>query len=499
MMHTMLEWLEQIDNILTFEFLFFAAAIIVLYYSTPLKCRWIVLWAGSVAFVAAAGWHATAYLTAVALLCWLGGIALGKLTSEWEKKVLLVALLTVDIGAMLMFKILPVFADMGFMIPIGLSYYTFQSAGYLIDVYCERAPMQKNPLRMWLFLGYFPQLTQGPISQWHELGPQLNNGRRLEPINIAAGFQMLLWGLFKKLVVADRLASVSAAWAAGDASMPGWMAFGAVLMATFRLYADFSGGTDVVRGISRMLGIMLPVNFRRPFLAVSLGDYWRRWHITLGTWFKTYLMYPLTTSRFCIALGRSASRVLGKKSGKLLPTALATLIVFVLIGVWHDLEWNALIFGAYFGVLMSVSVLLDPLWKYLRRKLHLPKNGWMRPIRILRTLALVLIAQYFAFVRESSQSILLLSRTFSAWDLSGFSARMTEAMSWLEWGILGGGVLIMLIVDILGEIKDDLGEKLAAGPVWLRWPVLLFLLLAVMIFGIYGPELDSTAFLYTQF
>ena len=481
-------------SILSIEFLLLAAGTLAVYYLLPLKYRWIALLAGSAAFVWFSGWQSMAHLSAAALVMWGGGLLLRRKKS----RLLLGTLLVLDLGAMAFLKYYPSLSGAELILPIGLSYFTFQSAGYLIDVYRGKTEAQKNPLKAWLFIGYFPQLSQGPISTWKEIGPQLMEGHRLEPEKMVSGFQLMLWGMFKKMVIADRLAATTTALLKGEA-MPGWFIAGGVILYTIRLYLDFSGGMDVIRGISRMAGIELPENFRRPFFSQSVAEYWRRWHITLGAWFRSYLLYPLTTSRAGIALSKAASKVLGKKTGRSVPTALATLLVFLLIGVWHTANWNAVIFGAYFGIVMAASTLLEQVWKTMRTTLNLPKKGWMSPVRLVRTLLLVLAAQYFAFTPDPATGFSLMSGTFANWDFSAFADKMSGVMEPLEWIIAGVGCLIVLVIDIVCERKIDIGGKLAATHFWIRWPVLLLLILAIVVFGIYGAGYDGAAFLYTQF
>ena len=489
-------------SILSLEFLLLAAAALIAYYVLPLKIRWLALLATSVVFVAFSGWQTAVHLSAVALVMWAGGLALHAMKEGWRRKLLLALLLAVDLGAMMLLKYQPAIAGLlklsiwELAVPLGLSYFTFQSAGYLVDVYRGKVDAQRNPLKAWLFVGYFPQLAQGPISTWKEIGSQLLTGHRLEPTLFVSGFQLLLWGYFKKLVIADRLAATTMALLHKSAALPGWLVLGGVALYTIRLYMDFSGGMDVVRGFSRMLGIELPENFRRPFFSQSVADYWRRWHITLGAWFRSYLLYPLTTSRAGLALSRGASKVFGKKTGRVIPSALSTLLVFLLIGVWHSANWNAVIYGAYFGLVMAASMLLEPVWKKIRRVL---KGGWITPFRLVRTWLLILLAQFFAFTSSPAQSFSLLRQSFTGWDFTGFAAKTSAIMPPLEWAIAGIGVLTVLVVDILCERKVDVCGALARSRIWVRWPLLLLLLLAILVFGIYGSGYDPQAFLYTQF
>lgn len=492
-------------NILSFEFLAFAAVVLIAYYALPLKIRWTALLASSVVFIAFSGWQSAVHLSAVALSMWAGGLGLHALPDGRRRKLLLALLLVLDLGGMMFIKYEPAVANWlklsvwNLAAPLGLSYFTFQSAGYLVDVYRGKVDAQRNPLKAWLFVGYFPQLAQGPISTYKELGNQLLTGHRLEPVEFVSGFQLLLWGFFKKLVIADRLAATTTALLGESTALPGWFVLGGVVLYTIRLYMDFSGGMDVVRGLSRMLGIELPENFRRPFFSHSVAEYWRRWHITLGAWFRSYLLYPLTTSRAALALGKDASKVLGKKTGRALPSALATVLVFGLIGLWHTANWNAVIYGAYFGLVMAASMLLEPVWKAMRRGLKLPKGGWMTVFRLVRTWLLILLAQYFAFTNSPAQGLALLKQSFANWDFSGFSAIATAVMQPLEWAIVGIGFVVVLAIDMLCERKVDVCGRLAKARVWVRWPLLLLLLLVILVFGVYGAGYDAGAFLYTQF
>ena len=482
-------------SILSLEFLGLAGAALILYYALPLRIRWVTLLAASGLFAALAGWQGAAHLAGAALLCWGGGLLLEK----WRRRWLLAVFLALDIGAMAFVKYYPALSGAALFVPLGLSYFTFQTAGFLIDVYRGKVQPPRNPLRVLLFAGYYLQLPQGPISTWKELGGQLTQGHRLDPVNIASGLQRAAWGYFKKMVLADRLAAVTAALLEGE-DMPGWFVLGGVILYAIRLYADFSGGLDIVRGISRMFGVTLPENFRRPFLADSVADYWRRWHITLGAWFRSYLLYPLVTSRAAVAFTRKAGPLIGKKTARALPTAFATLLVFLLIGVWHAANWNAVIYGGYFGLLMAVSLLLEPLWKAARQRLHLPKNGWMRPIRVVRTWALVLLAQYFAFTSGPEQGWGLLCQTAAGWDFSGFAAQWETVMPALEWIITGAAFALLTAVDLLTEWKNDLCDRLAKPALfWLRWPALILLIVAIAVFGCYGEGFDSASFVYMRF
>ena len=520
-------------SILSFEYLVFIAAVILIFYLLPKKARWVVLLAASLGFYLCSGWQGFVYLLAAAFITWLGGWRISKLQARMEaaradddpatafrlkrrmRRCLGCCLLLV-LGAMAFIKyagagcsvVNGLLAALGesrrigvgsILAPLGLSYFTFQCVGYLMDVYWKKTRAQQNFLKYLLFVSFFPQILQGPISTHNQLAPQLLAPKAFHPQRFTMGFLLMLWGYFKKMVLADRLAAVTLAVAEGS-GQPGWLILLGVVLYTIRLYGDFSGGMDAVRGVALMLGVELTENFRRPFFSTSVAEYWRRWHISLGAWFRSYVFHPLSTSRLGVYMARAGQRLLGKKAGRMLPSAVSTFIIFFLIGVWHTANWNALIYGAYFGLLMGASVLLQPLFKALRKKLHIAEKAWWwRLIGWLRTMILVLIAQFFAFTAGPAQGISLLTGIFANWNFSAFPETMTGLMSWLEWGIAGGAMLIILLVDTLLECRIDVNARLARGPFLLRWPVMILLILAVLIFGCYGADFDAAAFLYTNF
>ncbi len=521
-------------SILSFEFLVFMALMVAVTYILPARFRWIGFLAGSLVFYAFAGWEGLIYLLAVSMVTWAAGLLMGRsLVKEkaaqadddrrtayhtrFRRDRLLAKVVLLVIGGMCAIKyadILYTAANAAYIaitksreplamvtvfVPLGLSYFTFQSVGYVID--CARGKVQpeKNPLKHLLFLSFFPQITQGPITTYKQLMPQLLAPRRFDPPLFVEGFQLAMWGYFKKMVLADRLAPVTGAVANGT-DQPGWLILLGVSLYAVRLYADFSGGMDVIRGAARMLGVDMAENFRRPFFATSVAEYWRRWHISLGGWFRTYLFYPLTTSRFGLALGKMGQRVLGKKVGRTLPSVLATFIIFFLIGVWHSANWNAVIYGAYFGLMLSLALLMEPLFKKLRGLLHInPKAWWWKAIGMARTWVLIVLAQYFAFTAGPEQGWTLLRGTLRNWDFAEAGTLLTGLLSPLEWAIAGAALLIVFVIDLLCERKVDVNGGLARCFFLLRWAVLLLLIMAVLLFGCYGAGYDATAFLYTNF
>jgi len=257
---------------------------------------------------------------------------------------------------------------------------------------------------------------------------------------------------------------------------------------------------DVIRGAAKMLGIDMVENFRRPFFSFSVAEYWRRWHISLGVWFRSYLFYPITTSGFGLFLSKLGRKLFGKKAGRGLPATVSTIVIFFLIGIWHTANGNAVIFGLYFGLVMGIEILLEPAFKKLKKKLHVKEKSipW-KIFTLVRTWILILIPQYFAFTAGPETAFALLGNTFRNWSFENAWAQFTTPMVALGWYIAGGAFLVMLVVDIICEKKPDLNAKLARGPFFIRWPLLLLLIVAILTYGCYGAGYDPSAFLYTHF
>ena len=420
------------------------------------------------------------------------------------RKLLLAVSIIILLGAMAYSKyfnfIVSLFREgdgLAILMPLGLSYFTFQTVGYMIDVYRGKFPAARNPLKYLLFVSFFPQMTQGPISPYNQLMPQLEEGHRFNPDNFVMGVQLALWGIFKKIVIADRLSTVTNSI---STDQRGWMIFLTVVIYAIRLYTDFSGGMDVIRGVARMLGIDMVENFRRPFFSLSVAEYWRRWHISLGNWFRNYLYYPLSTSEFGLKLSKIGRTIFGKKAGRGLPATVANIIIFFLIGIWHTASANAVLFGLYFGLMLGIEVLLDPAFRKWKKKWKInDKSTWWKAYNMIRTWILILIPQYFAFIATPQESFSLMRGTFMNWSFQDMGVQFTDIMTALQWYIVAAACVILLIVDIICEKKPDLNEKIAKGHIYIRWPIIILLILIIVIFGCYGTGYDATAFLYTNF
>ena len=282
------------------------AAGVILYYLVPQKLQWVVLLLASMVFYLAGGVKSAVWLVLVAAVTWLAGLLLArqnarpapdkqtKAAVRRVKKRICAVCAVLCFGLLYLMKYWNFTASAlpsalgdklprwDFVVPMGLSYFIFQAVGYVIDVYRGKTDAQKNPLRYGLFVSFFPQMVQGPISRYDQLAPQLTAERSLDWRDLKFGIQLCLWGYFKKLVIADRAAVLVNAVIKDNCPYGGAVIASGILFYCIQLYCDFSGGIDITRGVARLFGIDMAENFRRPIFATSLTDYWRRWHITLG-------------------------------------------------------------------------------------------------------------------------------------------------------------------------------------------------------------------------
>ena len=539
------------------SFFIFVLAVVIVYYIVPGKSRWLVLLAASLAFYAIVCLKYMPFILFTAASTWAGAIWMDRYSkkrqtilkvykSEWSseykkkfknrttvnKRLILALVLVVNFGILAALKYYNFLAGwlggligselptISLLLPLGISFYTFQSMGYIIDVYWEKANPQKNILKFLLFVSFFPQIVQGPIAIYGDLAHQLYKGHKLKYTNIKYGFELFVWGLFKKMVIADRLVLAVNAILPVKNDLSNKYSLLVLLVYAAQLYMDFSGGIDIIRGVAQMLGINMAENFKRPFFAISVADFWRRWHISLGNWLKNYLFYPIAISKLFLRFGRWIGHFSKNNSdlpedslwgghtfiehlGRVLPGCIATLITFFVVGMWHGANWRYAGFGIWNGIVIFLGMLLDPVFKYYLKKLRIKTEtiGW-RLWQIIRTFVLVMVGFVFDLGYDFSNSISMIKAVFTPQlgpsphldivpDLSLTSA---------DWIVAIIGILIVFAVSLYQEnTKKSVRESLSIQPLWIQWVLLLGCLMAVVIFGMYGEGVTAAEFVYMQF
>ncbi len=382
------------------EFLIFFPVVFVLHWLLPHRFRWVLLLAASWLFYFWWNPWTGFLLVGTTLVSWLCAGGISRRSNPAARRALLILALVVSLGCLGIFKYTGFFASIAglelawqIILPAGISFYTFQTLSYVIDVYRGVVEAEGHFGYYALFVSFFPQLVAGPIERPENLLPQLRSERRLSPENLSAGGWLLLEGYFKKIVIADGLAPfVDRVFSAPEAALGPEIVLSTVLFGT-QIYCDFSGYSAIARGAAKLLGVDLMENFKRPYEAKTVREFWRRWHISLTSWFTDYVYIPLGGSR------------------KGLPRqALNILVVFLLSGLWHGAGWTFILWGLIHGLYQVGGVLLE------RRKngLGQESNG-LTLLSQARTFALVSFPWLFFRAASLGDAWTLLSRLFTGW------------------------------------------------------------------------------------
>ena len=382
-------------------------------------------------------------------------------------------------------------------LPLGISFYMFQSMGYVVDVYRGTAKAERNFLKLALFVSFFPQLVQVPISKYSQLAPTLYAPHRFDGKQVSFGLQRMLWGYFKKLVVADRIAV-----AIGTLKGEEYTGVAFLVLALFyaiQIYGDFTGGIDVTIGLAEAMGIKLPENFIRPYFSKNIAEYWRRWHITLGEWMKDYIFYPISVSEPMRKLSKAA-RKRSPNFGKRLPVYVASLATWFITGIWHGFSPNFAVWGMLNCFVIVVSEELTPLYEKFHNRFHLKEKKWYGAFEMLRMfwlMNLIRACDLFPHVGEYFRRLGSLFTTFNfhvLWD----GTMMNLGLSGLDYAIILGGCIIWFVVSLLQE-KGPIRERLSQKPALVRYALIFALLVIVLLMGSYGIGYDASNFIYNQF
>lgn len=539
-------------SFVSIEFIIFVIFSLILYYLLPAKCRWIALLFASYAFYIIGGKQTIIYMIFTTLTTYFSGLVISKLNTKLKKlkcvedkqkenekiqervklqKRLMVAFAAVsNFGLLFFFKYwnftaeiingvidsnrLPIF---NLILPLGISFYMFQSIGYVIDVYRNKYKAEKNIFKFALFVSFFPQMVQGPISRFDSLSKQLTAPNKFSFDNLKLGIQTALWGYLKKLIIADRAAIVVNMVFDKYTNYDGGIILVGVILYCIQLYCDFSGGIDITRGIAKMFGINLVENFKRPIFATSLADFWRRWHISLGTWMKDYLFYSLSLSKPFIKLGKfirnhtsTNNKKLKKtnkiidtgKIGKVIPVSIVTFVVYFAIGIWHGASWKYIIFGLWNGVIITVSLLLEPLFINIKQLLHIDdKKAWYKIIQIIRTSLIVLIGRYITRAGRFLAGVEMLKLTISKFSFDGIlnGTLLSMGITMQDFVIIIIGTVVLLIVEAFDEKGKNLREIMDKKSFGVQWLVMLTSILILLFFGIFRGDYIASEFIYKQF
>ena len=505
-----------------------------IYHICPRRGRFLVLLAASYGFYAARGLAGLPFILLTTVSTWFGALRIEKvasaskallkeqketLTGEEKKRrrakaqrrqrAWLIAVLLLNFALLAVLK----YTDdvrgwfgaspLGLLLPLGISFYTFQSMGYLIDVYNGKIQPERNIARFALFVSFFPQLIQGPIGRYADLAPQLTEPHDFDWDDSERGVLLILWGLFKKMVIADRaLPLVNTVFSARAGEYGGAVAVVGVLFYAVQQYCDFSGGIDLVAGTAQLFGIRLAPNFRRPYFAVSLGDFWRRWHISLGSWMRDYVFYPFALTDPVKRLSKLAKGRFGAHVARALPAVLGNILVFLLVGVWHGATSNYILWGLYNGVILAFTALMEPAYKRANAALpRLTGSRGFQVFRVIRTFIIVNIGWFFDRCARGGDALRMMGSVLG--DL-----RITQLMGGgiyelgiakVDLRVLGAATALLFAVSVLQERGVSIRDWIVKRRLPLRWLILIAGVVCVLLLGVWGSGFDEASFIYYQF
>lgn len=486
------------------SFLIFFPLVAAAYFLLPHRFRPLLLLAASMYFYSVfVPWYLLVLFFLIVVDYAMGLMIEGR--AGQARKAYLFASIAANLGALFVFKYVNFFNEtirqlaaffdfhysftvFSLLIPIGLSFHVFQSLSYVIEVYRAKYPAERNFLIYALYVMFFPQLMAGPIERPQHLLPQFREVHPFDAGRVSNGLKTMLWGFFKKLVIAD-----TAAIAVNHVYANLHMASGPLLVVitilfAYELYGDFSGYSDIAIGSARVLGFDLVQNFNRPYTATSIPEFWRRWHMSLSSWLRDYLYYPLAFSF------RKPSRI---------TVYVSLLVTFLAIGLWHGPNWTYVLMGGLHGAYLVLSDWSKSWRKALVAMARLEKfPRWHRGLRIVITFTLVSASWILFRAQNLSDAWFLFSHISAGFSRIGDSAFLQSAvfsesalgMPAVKLLVLVASILLMHMVET-AQAEEVSPDVVAAQPIWLRWGVYYAVIFAILLFGAFG----SQTFIYFQF
>jgi len=505
-------------GITSLKYLGFFIAVLIVYYALPKKCRWQFLVVASLSYSClAAEPLLLVYPVVSVFIAWM---CTNRMSGSAKKRFLLIVAILANLGVLIALKYLnlgvytfnaiaqrldtetQLLKVFHFMAPVGVSFYTMSILGYIFDVYYEIEKPEKNYFKLLLFGLYFPLVISGPIVRYKDIKIELFGQNSFNYKRVCWGFQRIILGFFKVLVISERLAVITQTVFEDFDNYPGAYIVFATVCYSFRLYCNFSGSMDIVLGISETLGIHLPENFRQPFFSKTIQEFWQRWHITLGAWLKDYILYPLLRTEFFMNLPKKWKDKLGKKRAKQYTTFFAMAVLWFAVGLWHGGAWKY-IWGT--GLLQCVYIIISelctPHWKKVKAKLKVDDKSWgFVQFQRIRTFLLISLGFMFFNANSLSDGFRMLKSIITTWNPEVLvdGGILLLGLDIKDWFIVGVSLLILFTISIIKE-KTDIRELLTRQNIAIRWIILYAAIFYVIILGSYGPGYSAAEFIYQGF
>ena len=386
--------------------------------------------------------------------------------------------------------------------PIGISFYTLEALSYIIDVYNGKIKAETNLLKVTLFLSFFPQIMEGPIARYSDTAEDLYAGHKVTYKNFCFGYQRILYGLFKKLVIADRLNILVKIIFNEYMNYSGFSVMLGVIGYTVMLYTEFSGTMDIVIGSGEIFGIRIPENFRQPFFSKNISEFWTRWHISLGLWFKDYIFYPVSLSKPMRSLTVKARKKLGNHFGSLISGTIALFTVWFLNGLWHGAGWTFLFFGMYHFFMILMGNIFEPLIIKICSVLHINrKNIFYRVFQTVKMTILVFIGELFFRAPSMKVAFEMLNRMFTKISFRAVKngELLSLGMDIYDYIVLILAIVFIFVIGILKEKGKNIREDVSNKNIFLRWMLYYAFIVIIIVFGAYGIGYEPVEPIYADF
>jgi alginate O-acetyltransferase complex protein AlgI len=523
----------------SWQFLLFLAVLFLAYYLIPKKLQWVLLLIANAFFYAFAGWYGFIFITVTICSSYLISMRIERIRSRRElyfsehKEALtpedkrnfkqatkkktrswLVICLIINFGILAVLKyasffvplVSPLFSQgappvIDLILPMGISFYTFQTMGYLIDLHRGKYPAERNIFKFGLYVSFFPLLVQGPIERFDSLSKTLYTPHTFDAKQVTYGFQRIVWGYFKKVVIADRILAAVTTLIKNSNEYQGVFVVCLMVFYALELYADFTGGIDITIGIAQVLGIKVQENFMRPYFSKDIAEYWRRWHITLCSWFRDYLFYPISASRPMLELSKKARAKLGNGIGKRIPVYVATIVVWTITGLWHGAAWNFIVWGFLTGTIIIISQEFMPLYaRFNGRFPSLKQRFGYRLFMVIRTFLLLSSLRLLDCYRDVALTFKMFFSIFTNWNWGEIfnGALLKLGLTAADYIVVGLGAVILIAFSLVqrhGSVREQLSQKSYI----LKYGLMIALLVAVLVLGAYGTGYNAKQFIYNQF
>jgi len=478
----------------SFRFLIFFPIVVIFYFAIPHKYRWILLLAASYYFYMC--WKAEYLLLIICstLIDYYAGLQMGKMPEKEKRRIYLILSLCANLGLLFTFKYFNFFngslrqafqylnimyhvPSLKVLLPVGISFYTFQTLSYTIDVYRGDREPERHLGIFALYVSFFPQLVAGPIERSTRLLPQFFEKMEFDYQRVKDGLLLMAWGFFKKVVIADWVAIFVNQVYNNPEFYPGLPSIVATYFFAFQIYCDFSGYSDIAIGAAQVMGYRLMLNFRRPYFSKSISEFWKRWHISLSSWFRDYLYFSLGGNRV-----------------KRARMYLNIFIVFLISGLWHGANWTFIVWGGLHGAYLLISRWTMQWRSKLHQILGLVKIPQVhRIIKIAITFHLVLFSWIFFRANSISDAFLIIGNLFSAFDVSTLFSVSGFGRQHFALSIIS---IAVLVVVELYQRNHNVRLWLSTRPVIIRWAVYYGLIMFILLFGAYD---NANEFIYFQF